>query len=145
VNTRDERPLIRGDMASDTDFIGAFERLEISGDNFHHRQHVRLAWCYLQRYELVEALARFRSALKAFANHLGVPNLYHETITFAYLLLINDRMARESVESFEEFARINEDLFAWKPSILERYYSKETLESELARKTFLFPNLRLSS
>ena len=39
---------------------------------------------------LVEVIVRL-SALKA-ATHIGEPGLYHETITYAFLLLINERM-----------------------------------------------------
>jgi hypothetical protein len=34
---------------------------------------------------------------------------------------------------------------AWKPSILDRYYSAETLRSELARKTFVMPDVNVQA
>jgi hypothetical protein len=42
-------------------------------------------------------------------------------------------------ESFEAFAARNPDLFAWKPSILDRYYDPETLRSDRARRVFVMP------
>ena len=42
-------------------------------------------------------------------------------------------------ESWDNFVESNADLFDWKPSILGSYYSEQTLGSELARKTFVFP------
>jgi len=124
---------------TDHEFAEAFERCEIAGDSFHHRDHVRLAWVYLRQMTLLDALKRFTESLKRFAVHNGVPNLYHETITWAYLLLIHERMERNPVDDFETFETANPDLFAWKPSILDRYYDRETLDSELARRTFLMP------
>ena len=87
---------------------------------------------------MLEALAKFPAALKRFAISKGKPNLYHETITWAYLLLIGERLARAgTAQSWEEFAEENQDLLVWKNGILERYYSKPTLESDLARKRFV--------
>lgn len=127
---------------NDREFADAFERCEIPGDAFHHRDHVRLAWVYLRQLPLLDALTRFTTSLKRFAAHNAVPNLYHETITWAYLLLIHERMERNPAENFETFEFTNADLFAWKPSILDRYYDRETLDSELARRTFLMPSTR---
>ena len=125
---------------SDREFIDAFERCEIAAADFHHRDHVRLGWAYLEKYEVLDALVRFRDALRKFAAHHGAAGLYHETITFAFLLLINERRARSVAATWDEFANSNDDLFAWKPSLLDRYYATDTLASELARKTFIFPD-----
>jgi hypothetical protein len=88
---------------------------------------------------LLDALTRFTTSLKRFAAHNGSPGLYHETITWAYLLLIHERMERAPADDFESFHAANPDLFSWKPSILNRYYDQETLDSPLARRTFLMP------
>jgi hypothetical protein len=40
-----------------------------------------------------------------------------------------------------QFADANADLLRWKPSVLDRYYSPETLASDRARRTFLMPDL----
>ena len=124
---------------TDENFAEAFERCEIAGDDFHHRDHVRLAWIYLRQMPMIDALKRFTESLKRFAAHNGVPNLYHETITWAYLLLIHERMERNPVDDFAAFEESNADLFTWKPSILNRYYDQETLDSPLAKRTFLMP------
>ena len=129
---------------NDREFAGAFERCEIPGDDFHHRDHVRLAWIYLRRHPALEALARFTEGLQRFAAFNGHPGLYHETITWAYLFLIHERMVdAPETETFEAFAARNPDLFAWKPSILDRYYDAETLRSERARKVFVLPRREL--
>lgn len=47
----------------------------------------------LARARLVEALARFSTALRRFAIAQGKPDLFHETITTAYLLFIERRRA----------------------------------------------------
>jgi hypothetical protein len=125
-------------MMDDAEFLRSFEDCTLPSSAFHHRDHVRLAWLYLQRCPPLEALARFTEGLKRFAAANGHPGLYHETITWAYLLLIRERLAEG--ETFEGFAARNPDLFAWNPSVLDRYYERETLDSERARRVFVMPD-----
>jgi hypothetical protein len=125
---------------NDAEIIQRFERGEVSPVSFHHCDHVRLAFAYLCQYPPLEALARFSSVLKEFAASHGQTRLYHETITYAYLFLIRERILRSGVKDWEEFAELNPDLLVWKDGILTRYYNPATLESELARKVFLFPD-----
>ena len=122
----------------DAQYLAAFESCAIANTEFHHADHVRVAWIYLQHSPLLEAMQRFIASLRRFASHHGVPMLYHETITLAYLLLIHERMNGET--SFDDFRANNPDLFTWKPSILDRYYSAETLASDRARAAFVLPD-----
>jgi hypothetical protein len=79
--------------------------------------------------------------LQRFAAAHGKAGLYHETITWAYMLLIQERMVRAGrTQSWEEFARENADLLRWKDGILNRFYREETLRSDLAREIFVFPD-----
>lgn len=129
----------QGWSEDDECFVTAFERCELANDAFRHRDHVRLAWLYLAREPLPRAIDRFVSGLKRFAAHHGVPNLYHETITWAFLLLIQDRRGRSEVgEAFSEFEARNPDLFS--KDALKRFYREETLASELAKRSFVFPD-----
>ncbi|MFZ0798544.1 MAG: hypothetical protein WCA13_18375 [Terriglobales bacterium] len=126
------------------ELIKQFEDGTTPADTFHHADHVRLAFEYLCRYSVLEALGRFSDALKRFAAAQGKPQLYHETITWAYLLLMRERMARAGyAQTWEEFAERNADLLMWKGGVLRTLYRQETLDSDLARHTFLLPDQRL--
>ncbi|MFM8532525.1 MAG: hypothetical protein ACKOEC_02870 [Acidimicrobiia bacterium] len=117
-----------------------FVDTSLPADQFHHRQHVQVAWMFVQRHGMPAALSEFTTAIKRFANAKGAHGLYHETITWAFLLLIADRQARRPAETWDAFERGNPDLLTWKPSILERYYSKELLGSDIAKRSFLMPD-----
>lgn len=126
---------------TDQELVEHFERLTLSPELFSHREHVRLAWVYLCEYPPLTALEKFCEGLKRFAASLGKADRYHETITWAYLLLIHERMAKtESANSWELFAEANADLLNWETSILKRYYRQETLNSDMAKRVFLFPD-----
>jgi len=128
---------------TDQELIEQFEDGTLPNEGFHHREHVRTAFLYLTKYPILEALQIFSRTLRRFAEARGKPQLYHQTITWAYIFLIQERMARAGREqNWEEFARDNPDLLVWKDGILTRFYRSETLASDLARTVFLLPDLR---
>jgi len=112
----------------------------LPADQFHHHQHVQVAWLFIREHGMPAALAEFTAAIKRFASAKGATGLYHETITWAFLFIIAERQAKGGAATWQEFAAANRDLLVWKPSILERYYSSELLKSDLARAVFLFPD-----
>ena len=120
--------------------LKAFLDATLPSDQFHHTQHVHVAWLFVRHYGMPAALTEFTAAIKRFADAKGATGLYHETITWAFLLLIAERQARCEARDWADFAAANPDLLMWKPSILERYYSSGTLKSDLARKVFVFPD-----
>lgn len=128
-------------MIDDDDLLEQFEKCVLPDEGFHHDTHVRVAWLYLRKYPLLEAIATFSTNLKRFAAAGGNPGIYHETITWAYLFIINERMRLLAPQAgWDEFAAANPDLLDWKESILGKYYSREKLQSDLARKTFCLPD-----
>jgi hypothetical protein len=125
---------------NDEEFIRQFEDCTLAPENFHHPNHVRLAWLYLRQYSTLQALDKFSDGLKKYAASLGKATLYHETITWAYIFLIQERIARGDETTWQEFAEKNPDLLNWQENILKRYYLEETLASDLAKRVFIFPD-----
>jgi hypothetical protein len=126
---------------SDDALIRQFEDCSLPLDRFRHSVHIQIAFLYLCKYSVLDVLGRFPAALARYAEAHGKTGLYHETITWAYILLIHERIRRAGHgQSWEEFATGNADLMTWSGTILMQYYRDETLHSELARKIFLFPD-----
>jgi hypothetical protein len=126
---------------TEDELITRMELGTLTAEEFHHADHVRLAWAYLQRDDYPHALWRFIRNLKAFASRMGRPGRYHETITCAWVTLIHQRdRASGGFASWEEFARANEDLMEGPVGVLANYYRAETLASPLARVIFLLPD-----
>ncbi len=139
--THDRLPIALEAMMTGDELIEQFENGTTPTGTFHHADHVRLAFEYLYRYAALEALEKFSAALKRFATAQGKPQLYHETITWAYLLLIRERVARAGrTQTWDEFAKRNPDLLIWKGGVLATLYRQETLDSDLARHTFVLPD-----
>jgi hypothetical protein len=126
---------------TDRELMEQFERATLPLECFRHREHVRVAFLYLAERPVLKALQAFSSALRRFAAAHGKSKLYHETITWAYIFLIRERLARAGrAMSWEEFATDNADLLTWKDGVLTRFYREETLTSDLAREIFVFPD-----
>jgi hypothetical protein len=137
----DASETLKGAIVTADEFMRQFEASTLPAETFHHRDHVRMAYLYLINYPALQAIERYSAALQRLAAARGVPGRYHETITWAHMLLVRERMARTpGTQTWEEFAEANPDLLDWKNSVLKRYYRDETLASELARVTFLFPD-----
>ena len=120
--------------------IAALEDGTLDPGAFDHTAHVYAAWLYLDEYPLLDAVARFSAALKRLTLQLGVPDKYHETVTWFFMLLIAER--REDVPSSDwfGFCRGNPDLFCRDDNVINRYYSSELLGGERARRSFLLPD-----
>jgi hypothetical protein len=126
---------------NDPEWMEAFESCTLPIGSFHHAEHVKMAFLYLQKFAPLEALDRFSLNLARFAAAHGKPGLYNETITWAFLLIIRERIARaNSPQTWVEFSSANTDLLRWDDNILKKYYRAETLSSELAKGIFLFPH-----
>jgi hypothetical protein len=130
---------------NDDQLVAAFEGGTLRNEEFHHEDHVRMGFLYMSRLPGLEGVRRFSEGLERLAAAKGKPALYHETITWAFLLLIRERLARAlqhsgRLPSWDEFAAENKDLLKGKDSVLKEYYRDETLKSELARKTFVLPD-----
>jgi hypothetical protein len=123
---------------SDTEFLLALESCELPASDFGHAAHVRAAYLYLLQSGFAGALQRIRQTIRNYADHLGKPGLYHETITVAYVALINEHMCRRGSScGWPAFARGNAELF--QPDLLQQFYAQAQLESDLARSVFLLP------
>jgi hypothetical protein len=131
------------DVVDDASLVARFEDGSLPATELGHREHVRVAWFYLSRAPFEAAALRFCTHLRRFAAAQGKADRYHETITWAYLAIVNERRHAEgSLPEFEAFARANPDLFDQKKGALAAYYDEATLRSALARRAFLLPRQR---
>ena len=122
---------------SDDEFAVAFETCHIANEEFHHREHLRLAWIYLRRFGS-EAGPRIRAAICRFAAAHGKADKYHETVTFAWLRLVADGAQRTNARSFAELLRALPELLD--KNTLNQHYSPERLSSDAARTGFVLPD-----
>lgn len=124
---------------SDATFLQALETCVLPEVDFGHAAHVRAAYLYLRAGDFASVLPRLQRTIRAYASSLGRPDRYHETITVAYLALIQQHIAeRGEGGGWDGFERDNPELFD--RYLLLHFYSRSQLESGLARRLFLLPD-----
>jgi hypothetical protein len=107
---------------------------------FSHEEHVHVAWMLLRQNSLIDAIALFTQGARDLAASHGRSEFYHETITWAYMILVNERIHKYTRGDWAQFHARNSDLFASDKAILRKYYREATLESAFARRVFVFPD-----
>jgi hypothetical protein len=93
---------------TDDDLLAGFEACTLA--EFHHADHVRVAWLYLRQF--VTGLQRFAAAN-------GAAQKYDDALTCRYLARIAECMRGET--TWDEFAAANPDLLVWKKAAYEAF------------------------
>lgn len=115
------------------------ERGELDPAEFSHADHVELGFRYLERFDFATAVTRVEGAIRQVAGAAGAPDKYNATITWAYMAIIAERMHTGPAATWDQFRAANPDLFEAGLSLLLRYYSRERLMSDTARRCFVLP------
>jgi len=125
---------------SDDALVEEFESCRLPAAEFHHADHVRLAWIYLGRMSEAAATARIVQAIRRFAAHNGVSEKYHHTMTLAWMRLVDaGRRATPEMRNFESFAAQHPELFDVKA--INLYYTADRLANREARAGWVEPDL----
>ncbi len=119
-----------------------FELLRFEVAEFDHRSHVYVGWLYLQRFDLRQTQRRYGKTLRTLTESLGVPDKYHQTMTFFLLALIDARRRAAPQASWPAFVNANPDLFHNVRETLLRHYSSQRLQSLTAKRRYLPPDRR---
>ena len=124
----------------DIEFLRLFHEGALTGDEFRHRGHLRLAWLVLSRHPRDEAEQIVASEIRRFAVANGASNRYHDTLTRFWVRLLGHAM-----ENAPEARSIDELLSAF-PFLLDkslpyRHWRGETFNSDPARTGWVEPDL----
>ena len=116
-------------------FLAALESATLPSGEFDHAAHVRAGYLYLRRHAFPQATAAMCATIARYSRAIGKPGRYHETITVAFMALINAQLRRGGESGdWEAFRAANPQLF--RPDVLSAYYPREVLESPEARAAF---------
>ena len=127
--------------AADEQFLEAFEAGQIANQDFHHRDHLRLAWIQIRRLGVERAADAVANGIRRFAAHHGHGNRYHETMTRFWVRVVGMAIELHPALAFDE-------LLAMEPHLLDknlplRHWSRERMGSDEARQQWVEPDLRL--
>jgi hypothetical protein len=125
---------------TDEDFVAAFEACLLPAEAFRHRDHLRLAWVYLQRASWEEAVGMIERSIRKFAAHHGATSKYHHTITLFWMHLVAVATAQSRNRDFDSFLAAQPQLLD--KALLGQFYSTARLSDPAARSGWLAPDLR---
>jgi hypothetical protein len=121
---------------TDAELIARLEDGTLPESEFRHAAHVRAAYIHLRESGFAGAIERMGAAIRGYAAARGKAGLYHETITVAFLVLINERLRLSGDGSgWVGFAAAHPELLD--RACLTRYYRPETLATPRARQVFV--------
>ena len=132
-------------MSDDDDtFLARFEATTWPLEEWHHKQHIKVAYLYLCRYPFETAMNRIREKIKAFNGSKHLPDEltsgYHETMTQAWLRLVHFTLCEYGpAENAEAFYEANPQLSQKKT--LRFFYTRERFQTMEAKKGFIEPDL----
>src|SRR5207253_10478976 len=93
----------RSTVAPEDDaFAAAFFAGRIANQNFHHRDHLRLAWVQIQRLGLVRASELVTRRIQEFATRHGSADRYNDTMTSFWLPLAGTSLSRHPEQTCDE-------------------------------------------
>jgi hypothetical protein len=129
---------------TDDEFLAEFEACRWPLDQWHHQQHIKVAYLYLRRYPFDEAMNRVRDRIKAHNAAHQVPEGpdrgYHETMTQAWMRLVHLTLCEYGpAESADTFFEQHPQLSQKKT--LRLFYSRGLFMSPRAKVEFVEPDL----
>jgi hypothetical protein len=121
---------------TDQEFLHAFESGHLSPAEFHHRDHLRLAFLEVKSLGLEAGLATVADGIRRFAAAHGQHRLYHQTLTRFWVRIV----AHASRATFAETLEAHPMLL--RKDLPLAHWSRETLYGEAARAGWVEPDLR---
>jgi hypothetical protein len=95
-------PAPTSEHTSDDTFLAAFEGGTLGPDDFHHRDHLRVTWLALARWEADDALRRVLDGIRRYATAQGAAQKFDEALSRRWFARVAD--ARRGAPPDEDFA-----------------------------------------
>jgi transketolase len=129
---------------SDEDFLAQFESATWPLENWHHRQHIKVAYLYLRKYPFAQAQTRIREKIRAYNTAKNVPESltggYHDTMTQAWMYLVYFTLCEYgAAENADGFYEQHPQL--WRHKSLRFYYTRERFLTQEAKEKFVAPDI----
>lgn len=120
--------------------VEAFEACSFNPSDFRHYEHLTVALWYVRQFSPEEAKTKMTSGIRCLAETYGKTG-YHETITLFWLRVVSDFAAGVDRES-SLANTANRLIDLCDKDLIFDYYSKERLESALAKAEWVEPDLK---
>jgi hypothetical protein len=129
-------------------FVERFESGSIPKTEWHHAEHVAVAFWYLAHLDEEAAIAKIRQGIKNLNSKHGVPQTldggYHETWTVFFAKILRRHIDKESGQHYSLIERMHSSIGFLKNfrEVTRQYYSRELITSWEARTSWKDPDLK---
>jgi len=127
----------------DDAFESAFANKELRPSWFTHEAHIRLAYIHIKKYGYTRALSHMREQIRGFAEHLGVYDKYHDTVTIAAVIMTAEAIEKTEQHSFQSFIEQDGAYLLLFKDLLKYYYSYDLFKDEKSRAHWVGPDKAL--
>jgi hypothetical protein len=131
-------------MTEDETLLTQFEATTWPLKEWHHRQHIKIAYLYLRQHPFEVAAQKMRAGLLAYnaANQVpdGLDRGYHETMTQVWMRLVYLTICEFGPsESADAFVDKHTQLLSKRAALF--FYSRDRIMSAEAKRQFIEPDL----
>lgn len=126
-------------------FLSAFEGRKLPKERWTHAAHLLAGACYVHSLGQAAAIDRMRECIKRYNEAVGGKNTdtdgYHETITIAWIKLLDGLLREAGPMERAAFASMAVERFESDREIFRRYYDFDLVQSLEARRSWMPPTL----
>ncbi|MCK0109923.1 hypothetical protein MWU58_11510 [Flavobacteriaceae bacterium S0825] len=126
---------------TDEEFESQFLNCTLDSSIFNHEAHIRLAWIHINKYGIEQALINLDSQLYSYVCSLGAEDKYNKTVTIAAVKAVYHFMQKSNSNNFKDFILEHPRLKTNFKELLDKHYSIDIFNSDIAKSSFLEPNL----
>ena len=123
------------------EFESQFSNCTLDSSIFNHEAHIRLAWIHIDKYGIEKALINVDSQLYSYVCSLGAEDKYNKTVTIAAVKAVYHFMQKSNSNNFKGFILEHPRLKTNFKELLDKHYSIDIFNSDIAKSSFLEPNL----
>lgn len=126
---------------NDLEFTDQFQKATLDSKLFTHEAHLRLAWIYINNKGVDIAIEEINKQLVNYVASLNASEKYNKTVTTAAIKAVYHFWLKTESKTFrafiKEFPRLKNNF----KELLASHYGIDIFNSEIAKSTFLEPNL----
>lgn len=126
---------------SDAEFEQQFKNCELNSNDFTHEAHLRLAWIYINKYGIENAIKAILIQLKNFVEFAGAEDKFNTTLTVAATKAVHHFMLKSKATHFKGFITESPRLKYNFKELMACHYGFDIFNSTKAKHAYLKPDL----
>ena len=126
---------------NDESFLIQLEDGSMRPNLFGHEAHLRMAWLYIKKYGVKNAVDRACSTIRRYDFIHGSGNKFHVTLTAASVKVVHHFIQKSTAKNFPKFMLEHPVLKVDFSRLLLQHYGQEVLRSNVAKNEFVEPDL----